>query len=53
MKRIGYDSDSGRHYFRDSDGSYWKGAPGEEFGEMTKGELSALAFFLTRAGSPC
>jgi hypothetical protein len=39
MKRIGYDSDSGRYYFRDTDGTYWRGSPGEEFGEMTKGEL--------------
>jgi len=38
MKRIGYDSDSGQYYFRDTDGTYWKGAPGEEFGEMTKVE---------------
>ncbi|KAF9535627.1 hypothetical protein CPB83DRAFT_842067 [Crepidotus variabilis] len=45
MKRIGYDSDSGRYYFRDTDGSIWKGAEGVEFGEMTKvnGLPSSLA----------
>ena len=37
MKRIGYDADSGRYYFRDSDGTLWKGAEGVEFGEMTRG----------------
>jgi len=36
MKRIGYDADSGRYYFRDSDGSFWQGGAGASFGEMTK-----------------
>ncbi|TFK42134.1 hypothetical protein BDQ12DRAFT_353769 [Crucibulum laeve] len=36
MKRIGYDSDSGRYYFRNSGGSVWQGPEGAEFGEMTK-----------------
>ncbi|KAJ3525756.1 hypothetical protein NMY22_g10441 [Coprinellus aureogranulatus] len=36
MKRIGYDSDEGRYYFRDSDGSIWRGAEGAEYGELTK-----------------
>lgn len=38
MNRIGYDADSGRYYFRDSDGSIWQGAEGVEFGEMTRGK---------------
>ena len=42
MKRIGYDADSGRYYFRDSDGTLWKGAEGVEFGEMTRGIWAAL-----------
>ena len=37
MKRIGYDSDEGRYYFRDSDGSIWRGAEGTEYGELSKG----------------
>jgi hypothetical protein len=37
MKRIGYDADSGCYYFLDSDGSHWRGEPGEQFGEMSKG----------------
>jgi len=36
MKRIGYDSDTGRYYFRDSDGSFWQGPQGGQFGELTK-----------------
>ncbi|KAF8971791.1 hypothetical protein BDZ97DRAFT_1785146 [Flammula alnicola] len=36
MKRIGYDADSGRYYFRDSDGSLWVGPQGAQFGEMTR-----------------
>jgi len=36
MKRVGYDADSGRYYFRDSGGSLWQGAVGAQFGEMTK-----------------
>jgi len=37
MKRVGYDADSGRYYFRDSDGALWEGAEGVEFGEMRRG----------------
>ncbi|KAF8808207.1 hypothetical protein BYT27DRAFT_7190354 [Phlegmacium glaucopus] len=33
MKRIGYDSDTRRYYFRDQDGSVWQGP---EYGEMTR-----------------
>ncbi|KAJ7603634.1 hypothetical protein DFH06DRAFT_1256405 [Mycena polygramma] len=36
MERIGYDSDTGRYYFRDRDGSVWQGAQGAEFSEMTR-----------------
>ena len=41
MKLIGYDSDSERYYFRDTDGSLWVGSPGSEFGQMTRGEFTA------------
>ena len=37
MKRIGYDADTMRYYFRDQDGSVWQGEEGSEFGEMTRG----------------
>jgi hypothetical protein len=37
MKRIGYDADSSRYYFQDSDGSFWRGPEGSEFGELTRG----------------
>ncbi|KAJ7760105.1 hypothetical protein DFH07DRAFT_816881 [Mycena maculata] len=36
MERIGYDSDTGRYYFRDRDGSVWQGAQSAEFSEMTR-----------------
>jgi len=36
MKRIGYDADSERYYFRDRDGSIWVGEEGVEVGEMTR-----------------
>lgn len=42
MKRIGYDADSSRYYFRDSDGSIWQGAEGSEFGELTRGTCDNL-----------
>ena len=42
MKRIGYDSDSGRYYFRDRDGTVWQGPEGAEYGEMTRGDLPSL-----------
>lgn len=38
MKRIGYDSDSGRYYFSNSDGSLWAGPQGAEFGQMMRGK---------------
>lgn len=37
MKRVGYDSDTGKYYFRDQDGSLWEGAEGAEYGQMTRG----------------
>jgi len=36
MKRVGYDSDSGRYYFRDREGVLYEGGEGAEFGEMTR-----------------
>ncbi|KAG2022590.1 hypothetical protein CC2G_000327 [Coprinopsis cinerea AmutBmut pab1-1] len=36
MKRIGYDSDTGRYFFRDADGSIWASAEGSEYGELSK-----------------
>ncbi|KAJ7045202.1 hypothetical protein C8F04DRAFT_1249631 [Mycena alexandri] len=38
MERIGYDSDTGRYYFRDESGQVWQGAQGAEFSEMTRVE---------------
>ncbi|OSD01202.1 carbohydrate-binding module family 50 protein [Trametes coccinea BRFM310] len=36
MQRVGYDSDTGRYYFRDRDGSLWEGPQGAEYGEMRR-----------------
>lgn len=43
MKRIGYDADGGRYYFQDSDGSFWRGSEGSEFGELTRGACPRLS----------
>ncbi|KZT02226.1 carbohydrate-binding module family 50 protein [Laetiporus sulphureus 93-53] len=34
MKRVGYDSDTSKYYFRDRDGTLWEGPEGAEYGEM-------------------
>ncbi|KIJ66544.1 carbohydrate-binding module family 50 protein [Hydnomerulius pinastri MD-312] len=36
VKRVGYDSDTGRYYFRDREGLLYKGPEGSEFGELTQ-----------------
>jgi len=36
MKRVGYDSDTGRFYFRDRNGDTYAGPEGAEFGQMTR-----------------
>ncbi|KAG7291034.1 hypothetical protein NEMBOFW57_001043 [Staphylotrichum longicolle] len=34
MTRIGYDADTQIYTYRDSDGSYWEGAPGCQYGKL-------------------
>lgn len=34
MKRVGYDADTQVYTYRDTDGSYWEGAPGAEYGKL-------------------
>ncbi|CAL1694893.1 unnamed protein product [Somion occarium] len=34
MKRVGYDADTGRYYYRDGAGSLWEGAEGAQYGEL-------------------
>ncbi|KAH9885404.1 hypothetical protein C8Q73DRAFT_717709 [Cubamyces lactineus] len=36
MKRVGYDSDTGRYYYRDRDGSLWEGPEGAQYGELRR-----------------
>ena len=43
MERVGYDSDTGKYYFRDRDGSLWEGPEGAEFGEMKRGMFAAIS----------
>jgi hypothetical protein len=45
MKRVGYDSDSGKYFFRDKEGHLWEGPEGAQFGEMTRG-MHALFNFI-------
>ncbi|KAF9651792.1 hypothetical protein BDM02DRAFT_3184295 [Thelephora ganbajun] len=35
FKRVGYDADERRHYFRDGDGQTWRSEPGNEYGVFT------------------
>ncbi|KAF0328060.1 hypothetical protein K4K61_003505 [Colletotrichum sp. SAR11_59] len=36
MQRVGYDADTQIYTYRDADGSYWEGAPGNEYGQLTQ-----------------
>ncbi|EMR71183.1 hypothetical protein UCREL1_1764 [Eutypa lata UCREL1] len=36
MKRIGYDADTETYSYRDADGSIWEGAPGNQYGHLTR-----------------
>jgi len=36
IKRVGYDADSGKYFFRDEEGHIWEGQEGARFGEMTR-----------------
>jgi hypothetical protein len=42
FKRVAYDSDTGRYYFRDPDGQLWEGPRGADFGEMKRGEHNLI-----------
>ncbi|TDZ17945.1 hypothetical protein C8034_v010162 [Colletotrichum sidae] len=36
MQRVGYDADSQVYTYQDADGSYWEGAPGNQYGQLTQ-----------------
>ncbi|KAF8673478.1 hypothetical protein AX14_005385 [Amanita brunnescens Koide BX004] len=36
MKRIGYDDDTQCYYYKDKEGSIWRGVPGARYSEMTR-----------------
>ncbi|KAG2741294.1 hypothetical protein P692DRAFT_20751118, partial [Suillus brevipes Sb2] len=44
VKRVCYDADSGRYYFRDSEGLMYKGPVGSRFGVLTLG-IEILTLF--------
>lgn len=45
MQRVGYDADTQVYTYQDADGSYWEGAPGQQYGQLTQvsGPSSGLA----------
>lgn len=45
MKRVGYDADSGKYFFRDKEGHLWEGQEGAQFGEMTRGTHTLFNLF--------
>lgn len=36
MRRVGYDADTGIYTFQDEDGTYWEGAAGSRYGQLTR-----------------
>ena len=50
MTRVGYDADTQVYTYRDSDGSYWEGAPGCQYGKLRR--VSPAAPRLPSAGIP-
>jgi len=42
IKRVGYDADSGKYFFRD-EGQLWEGQEGTQFGEMTRVSVTTAA----------
>jgi hypothetical protein len=44
MKRVGYDADSGKYFYRDKR-HLWEGQEGERFGKMTRGTYALFNFF--------
>ncbi|KAI1310849.1 carbohydrate-binding module family 50 protein [Xylaria venustula] len=42
MQRIGYDADTQTYTFRDTDGSIWESAPGNQYGQLRRVSAPAL-----------
>ena len=55
MKRVGYDADEQRYYYRNVDGTLWRSAPGVEYGQLSKGMqhglVSSVVVYLSHLGS--
>lgn len=47
MKRVGYDADTQRYYYRDGGGSLWEGPEGSQYGQLTQGKRT-LSFLILR-----
>ncbi|KAI0756126.1 hypothetical protein C8Q80DRAFT_9731 [Daedaleopsis nitida] len=43
MERVGYDSDTGRYYYRNRDGTLWQGAQGAQYGELVRVNNAPIA----------
>lgn len=46
MKRVGYDADSQKYTYQDSDGSYWEGPAGAHYGTLRRGNSSCTLISL-------
>ncbi|EPS97855.1 hypothetical protein FOMPIDRAFT_161441 [Fomitopsis schrenkii] len=43
MKRVGYDADTSKYYYRDADGALWEGPAGAQYGELTQVSSAPIA----------
>lgn len=43
MERVGYDADTQTYTYQDTDGSYWEGAPGARYGNLTRGMFCSFS----------
>ena len=53
MKRIGYDDDTQCYYYKDKEGSIWRGVPGARYSEMTRGSFTMRLSARTSANGTC
>jgi hypothetical protein len=51
MRRVGYDSDTQKYYFRDQNGNLYQGSEGAQYGELRRGELISLPSHIVLAST--
>jgi hypothetical protein len=44
MQRVGYDADTERYTYKQTDGSYWEGAEGARYGTLRRGMLVSSSY---------